>query len=97
VDEAVALPEAKSSPQPDLLPHIIPLASAAARVLPIATLTEEGTTRARHGKRLQDSDFVARPGDAACAWLDAGGRLVAIGALDPDEGLFRVVRGFRGA
>ena len=69
-----------------------PLASAAARALPVARLTPSGIVDARHGRRVHPS-AIAGPPSGPCAWLDAAGALVAIGEIEEDGG-GRVVRGF---
>lgn len=91
IDEAVALEPAA------LAAGRVALSAAVARVLPSATLTDDGVVRARQGKRLCEADFSAPPavGSGAAAtsvWLDPVGEVVAIGELE-GEG-FRVVRGF---
>jgi tRNA pseudouridine55 synthase len=91
IEEAVALEPAS------LAAGRVPLSVAVARVLPSATLTDEGVVRARQGKRLGEADFATPPaavseGATTCAWLDPAGEIVAIGELDGDA--FRVVRGF---
>jgi tRNA pseudouridine55 synthase len=80
---------------------LIPLAQAAARALPVGHLTAPGAARALQGKRLGADDFSALPSvGEASAWLDPGGRLVAVGArLSPGsaaEGAAELVvhRGF---
>ncbi len=70
---------------------LIPIATAATRAIGASALTEDGTVRARHGKRLTRADFVEAR-DGISAWL-SGGALVAVGELTVDEG--RVLRGFR--
>lgn len=77
---------------------IVPVAAAVGLALPTAQLTEPGTVRARHGKRLSDDDFApgaAPPRDRASAWMDVSARLVAIGEHGDDG--FSVLRGFGGA
>jgi tRNA pseudouridine55 synthase len=67
---------------------------AARRALPVGRLGEEGVQRARQGKRLGAGDFIEPPPTAdVSAWVDPGGRLVAVGAGLPD-GSFVVQRGF---
>lgn len=91
IEEAIA----PSSPREALLAAIIPLAEAARRALPAATLTEAGVTRARQGKRLREDDFTAPPPSAIAAWFSPGGLLVAIGEpREDEEGGFAVRRGF---
>jgi tRNA pseudouridine55 synthase len=89
IDEAVAL----DLPPEGLHARLQPIAAAAARALPAATLTEDGVRDARHGRPVQPHDHDARPA-GPCAWLDARGALVAVGRFD-DEGRGSVVRGFR--
>ena len=77
---------------------LAPVADAVLRALPAARLTEEGTRRARQGKRLTADDFhdgAAPPAAGAAAWLSASGRLVAIGEAAAGGG-FAVLRGFSG-
>lgn len=76
---------------------ILPLSAAICRSLPVATLTEDGALRARHGKRVRPHDFEggAPPHTGAAVWLDGSGRIVAIGA-PKDDGAFAVLRGFSG-
>jgi tRNA pseudouridine55 synthase len=73
--------------------ELLPLAEAAARALPVSTLTDAGVVAARHGKRVPIGE-IATPHAVPSAWLDADGRLVAIGAVDAAEGHGRVLRGF---
>jgi tRNA pseudouridine55 synthase len=81
---------------------LIPIAAAAAAALPSATLTAEGTLRARRGQRLSGADFTALPAAGEGAWLDPDGRLVALGLTQPagsvmnpaEEPRFVVIRGF---
>ncbi len=69
-----------------------PVASAAARALPVGHLTDSGVVDARQGRRVHPTAIEA-PSSGPCAWLDDRGELVAIGELDEDRG-GRVVRGF---
>lgn len=70
----------------------LPLAVAAARALPTATLTEGGVAHARAGRRVPLADLSTHaPGDHA--WLTEDGSLVAVGSIQDDSG--RVVRGFQ--
>jgi tRNA pseudouridine55 synthase len=66
---------------------------AAARVLPVSRLSEEGERRARHGQLLSDAHFVEPPVPALSAWLAGEGELVAIGR-PAESGGFMVERGF---
>lgn len=73
--------------------HLLSLEEAARRVLPVATLTDEGNLRALHGKALGVEHFSSPPtGDTPHAWMRVDGSLAAIGAV-AEDGL-RVVRGF---
>jgi tRNA pseudouridine55 synthase len=73
---------------------LLPLADAARRALPQATLSERGVARARRGQRLEQDDFERAPeADDAGAWFGESGELVAIGAGNAADG-YRVVRGF---
>ncbi|HEY8073472.1 MAG TPA: tRNA pseudouridine(55) synthase TruB [Labilithrix sp.] len=74
---------------------VIPLDVAAARALPVSTLTEAGIADAMQGRRVKPSDLES-PHPCASAWLDAAGALVAVGESMPD-GSGRVLRGFRRA
>jgi tRNA pseudouridine55 synthase len=76
-----------------LVQALQPLARSAGRVLPLCTLSPEGTERARHGQALASAHFAAPPATSTSAWLDPGGELVAIGRAD-DTGRFVVDRGF---
>src|ERR1700689_1600692 len=69
-----------------------PVASAAARALPVGHLTASGVVDARLGRRVHPTAIMA-PSPGPCAWRDDRGGLVAIGELDEDRG-GRVVRGF---
>lgn len=73
---------------------IVPLDEAACAALPIGRLTDDGVRRARCGQRLAAADFTELPplGHSA-AWLDARGRLVAVGTREADE-RFVIQRGF---
>jgi len=69
----------------------LPLATAAARVLPVAKLSEAGTAHARAGRAVPPSEIEpAAPG--VHAWLAPDGALVAVGEIEGDAG--RVKRGF---
>lgn len=72
--------------------NLIGLDAAAARALPVSTLTETGVTMAGHGRKIPPSE-IATPHARPSAWLDAAGALVAIGEVDVD-GVGRVLRGF---
>lgn len=74
-------------------PRLLPLASAAASVLPVCRIRPEAVTRARQGKLLTPDDFSELPGaaDGLGAWLSPEDELVAIGSV---SGELRVVRGF---
>ncbi len=72
---------------------VVPLAQAAARALPTARLSESGARDARHGRAVLAADIEGDVSPSApCAWLDAEGRLVAVGQIEGDRG--RVLRGF---
>lgn len=76
----------------EALAHLQPIARAAARVLRIARLNENGARDAYHGRAVRASDITAEaPGP--CAWLDESGTLVAIGQVEAD-GRGQVIRGF---
>jgi tRNA pseudouridine55 synthase len=89
VDEAVAL----DAPADELRARMLPLARAAGRALPSATLSEAGVRDARHGRPVRPEDHDAPAATPACAWFDAGGTLVAIGRVDEARS-GNVVRGF---
>ncbi|HEY4013810.1 MAG TPA: tRNA pseudouridine(55) synthase TruB [Polyangiaceae bacterium] len=87
-DEAIS-PDAS----PDaLLARLQPIHLAAARTLPVSTLTDAGADHARHGRRVEPGE-IATPGPGPSAWLDARGLLVAVGETDAG-GCGRVLRGF---
>jgi tRNA pseudouridine55 synthase len=88
LDEALPL----DTPADELGARVLALAHAAARVLPVATLTDEGVRDARFGRVVRAEDIDGAAG--TCAWLDAQGELVAIGTIEAD-GTGRVARGFR--
>lgn len=73
---------------------LVPTAVAATRVLPRATLTDEGVTRAHCGKALGPEHFVVEPGPGVHAWLSGVGELIALGQREP-SGEHRVMRGFQ--
>jgi tRNA pseudouridine55 synthase len=64
---------------------------AAARALPVTTLTPLGLEQAKVGKRIAPED-LGTDAEGPHAWLDAEGRLVAVGTLE--DGTGRVLRGF---
>jgi tRNA pseudouridine55 synthase len=80
------------TPTEDLLARLEPLPRAAARTLPVSTLTDAGADHARHGRSVGPDD-IATVGPGPSAWLDANGLLVAVGEVD-DTGRGRVLRGF---
>ena len=91
IGEALALDTAAD----ELEARIVPLAHAATRALPRATLSETGLRDARHGRlvgRDQLDPSLHEPG-APHAWLSEGGTLVAIGEMREDGG--HVLRGFQ--
>jgi tRNA pseudouridine55 synthase len=88
IGEAIAL----DSPPEVLVSRVLSVAQAAARILPIAHLTEPGSAHARSG-RLVPPGELEPTGPGTCAWLDPEGALVAIGEVD-DRGAGRVIRGF---
>jgi len=102
VGHLVALRRTRSGPfeQSDAVPldddlgtHLIPLREAAAKALPSASLTADGSVRTGHGKPLSEADFVAPPSNGVYALVDPEGSLIAIARID--EGVGRVLRGFR--
>lgn len=64
---------------------------AAARALPVTTLTALGLEQARVGKRLAPAD-LGTSAEGPHGWLDGDGRLVAVGTME--DGTGRVLRGF---
>jgi tRNA pseudouridine55 synthase len=89
LEEALPL----ESSREELTRALEPVARVAARVLPIAELSEEGVRWARQGKPLAAVHFSRLPPAGISAWLDPGGELVAIGRA-ASEGIFAVQRGF---
>jgi tRNA pseudouridine55 synthase len=87
-DEAI-FPDA---PAEDLVRRLEPLPRAAARTLPVSTLTDAGAEHARHGRPVGPGD-IATAGPGPSAWLDGRGLLVAVGEVD-GAGRGRVLRGF---
>jgi tRNA pseudouridine55 synthase len=77
------------SPLDMLRSRVEPLASAAARALPTATLTAEASRDVRHGRVVVLG--ATKPG--VHALFDPTGQLVAVGLVDA-EGRTRVLRGF---
>ena len=67
------------------------LEAAAARVLTVVTLTPAGVEHARAGRRVP-LDQMSSSGAGDHAWLDAAGKLIAIGTIE--DGAGRVTRGF---
>ena len=90
LEEALPL----DTPADEMAARVEDLARAAARALPVARLSEVGAKDARHGRAVQAGDLDA-PAGGACAWLDGGGVLVAVGERGED-GRGRVLRGFGG-
>lgn len=72
--------------------RLMPLATGAARALPVSTLDEAGVRAAGFGQRIAP-EHLRDPHPTPSAWLDADGRLVAIGECEPDGG-GRILRGF---
>jgi tRNA pseudouridine55 synthase len=91
IGEALAL----DAPPECLSAALLPIAAAASRALPVATLTEVGVSDARHGRPVQPCDHDGAT-STACAWLDASGALVAIGRVD-EARRGTVLRGFASA
>ncbi len=99
VDEAAQL---DASPD-ELRARVVPLATAAARALPVVRLGVTGARDARPGRpvvatELEIADALAgtaRIPRVPSAWLDADGTLVAVGQIE-DDGRGRVLRGFGG-
>lgn len=72
--------------------RLLPLATGAARALPVSILDEAGVRDAGFGKRISP-DHLRDPHPRPSAWLDDAGRLVAIGECD-EAGVGRILRGF---
>jgi tRNA pseudouridine55 synthase len=89
---AFGLEDAVAPTAPELAAHLVPIAQAAARALPVATLDARGELDARCGRRVRPEDRSAVHAGPT-AWLSADGSLVAIGV--DEEGSGRVLRGFR--
>jgi tRNA pseudouridine55 synthase len=93
---AFTIEEASPLDAPERLEALlVPLADATKRILPSATLTEDGFVRARQGKRLAPEAFIAPPPTVGpSAWFAPGERaLTAIGEAQAGEWI--VLRGFR--
>jgi tRNA pseudouridine55 synthase len=73
-------------PQHELSKATLDLVTSAKRCLPSHTLTEEGATKARMGKKLVCEDFASTlgvaPPDGAALWFGPDGTMLAIGARD---------------
>ncbi|AKV02180.1 tRNA pseudouridine synthase B [Labilithrix luteola] len=88
--------EAQLERRERLLARLLPMEQAVARAMPTLTLTDDGVRAARHGQRVRAADMSSSSGEAivgTSAWLDASGKLVAIGEVSP-EGSGQVLRGF---
>ena len=72
--------------------RLMPVATAAARALPVSVLDEAGVRAAGFGQRVTPEQ-LRDPHPGPSAWLDANLQLVAVGAIEAD-GLGRVIRGF---
>lgn len=72
--------------------RLMPLATAAARALPVSVLDEAGVRAAGFGQRITPAQ-LRDSHSGPTAWLDANLQLVAVGAFEED-GLGRVIRGF---
>jgi tRNA pseudouridine55 synthase len=87
---------APDAPAEMLRAALQPLALLAARVLPVARLSETGARDARFGRLVAGADIeCTAPPHTPCVWLDPGGALLAVGQLE-DDGRGRVLRGFGG-
>jgi tRNA pseudouridine55 synthase len=71
---------------------LMTVAEAASRALPVTLLDEAGAAAVSFGQRVAP-EHMRDPHPCPSAWLDASGRLVAIGELAAD-GAGRVLRGF---
>ncbi|WP_394820959.1 tRNA pseudouridine(55) synthase TruB [Pendulispora albinea] len=87
------LAEASPPDAPDLERRILSLETAAARALPVAHLTEQGTRDAGCGRAVSKENIAGVASGAVHAWFDPAGRLVALGERREGERHF-VVRGF---
>lgn len=95
LDDAIAWPAPEAAAP-------IPTTVAAQRALPSARLNEAGVLKARQGKRIELTDFIASPPAHPPApspttppvvWLDERGSIIALGRAAEDG--FRVLRGFQ--
>lgn len=77
----------------DLGAALVPLTDAAARALPVFTLTPNGVADARAGRPIASVNLAGAPPAEHAAFV-ADGVLVAIGQVEGD-GRGRVIRGFR--
>jgi tRNA pseudouridine55 synthase len=84
-EEALSL----EAPPDALRSRIQPLASAAARALPVTQLTHDSATDARHGRPVS----IVTPTRGPQAWFAPDGELVAVGEVD-DDGRGKILRGF---
>lgn len=81
-------------PDDDLMAQLVPIADAATRAMPAVTLTAAGVERVGFGGPMQVAHFTTEPPRApVSAWLDAHGRLHAIGRWSDDTPT--IVRGFQ--
>jgi tRNA pseudouridine55 synthase len=91
------------APPDELRARVVPLATAAARALPVVRLGVTGARDARHGRPVVAAEMEIEDALASAprvpripsAWLDAAGTLVAVGQFE-DDGHGRVLRGFGG-
>lgn len=92
LDDAVRIDPRPGSPADDLRGKILPIDRAVAKALPVSVLSDRGVLHARDGKRIAPED-LRDPHPTPSAWLDAEGRLVAVGEVT-ESGEGRVLRGF---
>ena len=92
IEEAMPL----DTPADELAARVIDVARAATRTMPAVKLSDAGAKDARFGRVVRAEDMTydtAGVSDGPHAWIDASGRLVAIGEVDKSGG-GRVMRGF---
>lgn len=91
VGDSLALPASDEG----LWGALVDVTDACRRILPTATLTEEGARFAFHGKLLGPTNFQDAVPDGLSAWFDPRGNLVAVGRFESSKSALVVIRGFR--
>lgn len=76
---AFTLDEASALDAPDLEARMLSLENAAARALPVATLTEQGARDASCGRAVAPEHIAGASADGVHAWFEPSGKLVALG------------------